>query len=198
MTPPHPRPHPDFQPRLYREDAFRDAAYDHGVDDEVRDARSGELPLLAAIENSGDAMFAEIGIVFPPGPTVAELVIDKGGEILVTGDPPVGFAALGEVDGAVHLEQISVRGDLTGRGIGVRLLDAVKARAAGRGSPGVSLLTFRDVPWNAPWYAAHGFEELPEERWGPGIRAYWEAEIEEGLHALGPRLVMWAPTPARS
>ncbi|TYC11254.1 GNAT family N-acetyltransferase [Actinomadura syzygii] len=142
-------------------------------------------------------MFAEIGIVFPPGPTVAELVIDKGGEILVAGDPPVGFAVLGEVDGAVHLEQISVRGDLTGRGIGVRLLDAVKARAAGRGSPGVSLLTFQDVPWNAPWYAAHGFEELLEERWGPGIRAYWEAEIEEGLHVLGPRLVMWAPTPAR-
>lgn len=186
------RPQALPRPCRYREEDPRRAAYDHWVDDEVRTVRPRDLPHLAAIENSGDAMFAQVGMVFPPGPPVVELVIDKGGEILVTGDPPTGFAALGDVDGAVHLEQISVRGDLTGRGIGVRLLDAVKTRAAERGSPGVSLLTFRDVPWNGPWYAAHGFAELPEERWGPGIRSYWDAEVEEGLHTLGPRLVMWA------
>ncbi|WP_141576956.1 GNAT family N-acetyltransferase [Actinomadura sp. WMMA1423] len=165
---------------------------------EVRTARDGDLPGLAEIENSGDAMFAEIGIVFPPGPTVIEQVAGKGAEIVVAGDPPVGFAAVEEVDGAAHLEQISVRGDLVGRGIGVLLLEEVKARAAAAGSPGVSLLTFRDVPWNGPWYARHGFAELPEERWGPGIRSYWDAEIREGLHELGPRLVMWAPLGPRS
>ncbi|MER7544243.1 GNAT family N-acetyltransferase [Actinomadura sp.] len=160
---------------------------------DVRPARPADLPGLADIENSGDAMFAEIGIVFPPGPTVVEQVIGKGADIVVAGDPPVGFAAVEEVDGAAHLEQISVRGDLTGRGIGVRLLDEVMARAAAAGAPGVSLLTFRDVPWNGPWYARHGFAGLPEERWGPGIRSYWDAEIEAGLHELGPRVVMWAP-----
>ncbi|GAA4371486.1 GNAT family N-acetyltransferase [Actinomadura sp. NPDC048032] len=160
---------------------------------EVRTARAEDLPGLAEIENSGDAMFREIGIVFPPGPTVVEQVIGKGAEIVVAGDPPVGFAAVEEVDGAAHLEQISVRGDLVGRGIGVLLLEEVKARAAAAGAPGVSLLTFRDVPWNGPWYARHGFAELPRERWGPGIAAYWDAEVEAGLHELGPRLVMWAP-----
>ncbi|MEV4002844.1 GNAT family N-acetyltransferase [Actinomadura sp. NPDC049753] len=163
------------------------------MEHEVRTARAEDLPGLAEIENSGDAMFREIGIVFPPGPTVVEQVIGKGAEIVVAGDPPVGFAAVEEVDGAAHLEQISVRGDLVGRGIGVLLLEEVKARAAAAGAPGVSLLTFRDVPWNGPWYAAHGFAELPRERWGPGITAYWDAEIEAGLHELGPRLVMWAP-----
>lgn len=162
------------------------------MDDEVRPARPGDLPGLPAIENSGGGMFAAIGIVFPPGPTVIEEMGDDA-QILVAGDPPVGFAAVRRVDGAAHLEQISVRGDLTGRRIGTRLLDAVTARAAEEGAPGVSLLTFRDVPWNGPWYAAHGFAELPEERWGPGIRSRWDAEIEVGLHELGPRLVMWAP-----
>ncbi|MFI0406947.1 GNAT family N-acetyltransferase [Actinomadura sp. 3N508] len=162
---------------------------------EVRVARPGDLAGLPGIETSGDAMFAEIGIVFPPAPTVIEQLIGKGGEILVAGDPPVGFAAVEELDGAAHLEQISVRGDLVGRGIGVRLLAEVKVRAAAGGSPGVSLLTFRDVPWNGPWYARHGFAELPEESWGPGIRSYWDAEVKAGLHALGPRLVMWAPLP---
>ncbi|RFS85229.1 N-acetyltransferase [Actinomadura spongiicola] len=163
----------------------------------VRVARPADLSGLAAIEHSGDAMFAEVGIVFPPGPAVVNDMIDKGGEILVAGDPPVGFAAVEEVDGAVHLEQISVRADLVGRGIGARLLDAVMARAAGSGAPGVSLLTFREVPWNGPWYARHGFTELPGERWGPGIRAHWDAEIKAGLHELGTRLVMWAPTDPR-
>ncbi|MEU4825679.1 GNAT family N-acetyltransferase [Actinomadura sp. NPDC023710] len=163
------------------------------MEHEVRTARGEDLPGLAEIENSGEAMFGEIGIVFPPGPTVVEQMIGKGAEIVVAGDPPVGFAAIEEVDGAAHLEQISVRGDLVGRGIGVLLLEEVKARAAAAGSPGVSLLTFRDVPWNGPWYARHGFADLPPERWGPGIRSYWDAEIEAGLHELGPRLVMWAP-----
>jgi GNAT superfamily N-acetyltransferase len=167
------------------------ATYDRRVEYRVRPAGPGEMAGLAAIENSGDAMFAEIGIVFPPGPTVVEDMIDKGADILVAGDPPVGFAAVDEVDGATHLEQISVRADLVGQGIGVRLLDAVKARA---GAPGVTLLTFRDVPWNAPWYARHGFVELPRERWGPGIRAHWDAEIKAGLHETGPRIVMWAPS----
>ncbi|MBO2465680.1 GNAT family N-acetyltransferase [Actinomadura violacea] len=165
------------------------------MDDDVRLARPEDLAGLPEIENSGDRLFTPIGIVFPPGPTIAEQMIGKGAEILVAGDPPVAFAAVEEVDGATHLEQISVHADLVGQGIGARLLRAVKEGAAGRGSPGVSLLTFRDVPWNGPWYARHGFAELPRERWGPGIRAYRDAEIAAGLHELGPRLVMWAPLP---
>ncbi|TDD88190.1 GNAT family N-acetyltransferase [Actinomadura rubrisoli] len=161
---------------------------------EVRPAGPADMAGLPAIENSADEVFAAAGIVFPPGPTVIEKMIEDAAEIIVAGDPPVGFAAVEPLDGAVHLEQIAVRADLMGRGIGVRLLRAVRDRAAAAGSPGVSLLTFRNVRWNAPWYAAHGFAELPEDQWGPGIRSHWNDEIEGGLHALGPRLVMWAPT----
>jgi len=160
---------------------------------EVRLAGPADLAGLPAIENSADPLFVPFGIVFPPGPTVIEQMINKEAEILVAGAPPVGFAAVEVLDGAVHLEQISVRGDLVGQGIGAGLLRAVMDRAAAGGWPGVSLLTFRDVPWNGPWYARHGFVELPEERWGPGLRSYWDAEIEGGLHDLGPRIVMWAP-----
>ncbi len=159
----------------------------------MRLAEPGDLAGLPEIENSADPLFAPLGIVFPPGPTVVEQVAARDAEIVVAGDPPVGFAAVERVDGAAHLEQISVRADLVGRGIGASLLRTVLDRAAAAGSPGVSLLTFRDVPWNGPWYARHGFSELPEERWGPGLRSYWDAEIEAGLHELGPRLVMWAP-----
>ncbi|WP_030144844.1 GNAT family N-acetyltransferase [Spirillospora albida] len=163
------------------------------MDTSLRPARIDELAELVAVENSADAAFAALGIVFPPGPTVVETVAGQA-EILVAGDPPAGFAAFRTVDGATHLEQISVRADLMGRGIGVPLLRAVQDRARAADSPGVTLITFRDVPWNAPWYARHGFAELPQDRWGPGLRAYWEAELEDGLHTLGPRLIMWSPS----
>ncbi|MFD0688487.1 GNAT family N-acetyltransferase [Actinomadura fibrosa] len=163
------------------------------MDLRVRPAGPADMADLPAIENSSDRVFRSVGIVFPPGPTVIEKMIEKGADIVVAGDPPAGFAAFEEVDGAVHLEQIAVRAELMGRGIGVGLLRAVLERAADAGAPGVSLLTFRDVRWNGPWYAKHGFAELPEERWGPGLRSYWDAEVEEGLHDLGPRVVMWAP-----
>lgn len=158
----------------------------------VRAAVPADLAWLPGIELSGEPMFAEIGIVFPPGPATVEGAIAHGAEILVAGDPPVAFAAVIELDGHPHLEQMSVRASLTGQGIGGRLLGEVVRRHG----PGVTLLTFRDVPWNGPWYARHGFAELPGPAWGPELRAHWQAEIDAGLHGLGPRLVMHFPGPA--
>ena len=33
----------------------------------------------------------------------------------------------------------------------------------------MTLTTLRDVPWNAPFYAARGFAEMPEFAWGPQL-----------------------------
>lgn len=152
----------------------------------VRTAVPADLPALSAIEMSGDAMFREFGIVFPPGPATVEMAIAHGADMLVAGDPPVGFAAVMEMDGHPHLEQISVRASQTRNGIGNLLLGEVVRRYG----PGITLLTFRDVPWNGPWYRRNGFAELPESAWGPELRKHWQAEIDTGLHDLGPRLVM--------
>lgn len=155
----------------------------------VRAAEPADLGTLPAIELSGDAMFRERGIVFPPGPATVEAAIDHGAEILVAGDPPIAFAAITGLDGLPHLEQISVQADQGGKGIGSLLLKKVIRRSG----PGLTLLTFRDVPWNGPWYMHHGFVELPESAWGPQLRAHWQAEVDAGLHDLGPRLAMHIP-----
>lgn len=159
----------------------------------LRMAGSGELPLLPEIERAADRMFADVGITFPPGPTVVEEAVAEGAEVYVAGEPPVGFAAVRERDGYTHLEQIAVLPALTRQGIGGLLLDRVIAHAVAKGTAGVTLLTFRDVPWNGPWYAKHGFTEMPVDRWTPQLRALWEAEIAADLHRLGPRIVMWRP-----
>jgi GNAT superfamily N-acetyltransferase len=155
----------------------------------VRAARPAELARLAAIEMTGEAMFAEHGIVFPPGPATIKAAVAHGADVLVAGDPPVAFAAIVDMDGHPHLEQISVQADQGRKGIGSALLSEVVRRSG----PGLTLITYRDVPWNGPWYLQHGFVELPEAAWGPQLRAYWQAEVDGGLHDLGPRLVMHVP-----
>lgn len=137
----------------------------------MRAPAAADLAALPAIELSGDAMFAELGIVFPPGPAAVETAIAHGAGILVAGDPPVAFAAVIALDGHPHLEQISVRTDQTRNGIGSLLLAGVVRRYG----PGLTLLTFRDVPWNGPWYLRHGFAEFPRSAWGPELQRHWQA-----------------------
>ena len=43
--------------------------------------------------------------------------------------------------------------------------------ANNRGLSAVTLTTFCDIPWNAPYYERLGFSELPEPEWGPQLRA---------------------------
>ncbi|ROO88197.1 hypothetical protein EDD29_5859 [Actinocorallia herbida] len=154
----------------------------------ARWAEARDLGVLPGIEASGDALFAEAGIVFEAGPTVIEQVAGTA-RVLVVGDPPLGFAALSDVDGLPYLEQISVAADRLGKGFGAVLLRAAIAESG----DGLTLLTFRDVPWNGPWYRHFGFEELPPSAWGPRLREHWQAEIDAGLHELGPRLAMRRP-----
>ncbi len=119
----------------------------------------------------------------------AVLVAGASGARDGNGGGVAGLAALVEVDGAAHLEQIAVRPDLGRRGIGGALLEAscTRARAAGFGA--LTLTTFRDLEWNAPWYARRGFSELPREAWGPELAAQWRTEEEAGI-LVAPRIAM--------
>lgn len=82
------------------------------------------------------------------------------------GGQAVGFALCGEIDGHAHLFEMDVEPEHGRRGIGGALLESVCNEAAMRGFSAMTLTTLRDVPWNAPFYAARGFVELSEEEWG--------------------------------
>ena len=73
--------------------------------------------------------------------------------------------------------------------MGGRLLAAACALVGESGLPALTLTTFVDVPWNAPWYAARGFVELPPAQWGPGFRAVWADEVAAGI-LVAPRVAM--------
>ncbi|QYC39619.1 N-acetylglutamate synthase [Nonomuraea coxensis DSM 45129] len=158
----------------------------------VRWADPEELPGLVPVELAADRLFEQVGITFPPGTTMIEEAGDPG-LVLVEGVPPAGFALMGHVDGHLHLDQLAVHPESMRRGIGGRLVTAVLDHARAIGVPRVTLTTYRDVPWNAPWYARHGFAVLPGEEWGPELRALVEHERALGLE-VAPRVVMAAAT----
>ncbi len=69
----------------------------------------------------------------------------------------VGFALVVDIEGYAHLDELDVVPAHGGQGIGSALLATVCSWAQDRGYPAVTLRTFRDVPWNAPFYQSRGF-----------------------------------------
>jgi GNAT superfamily N-acetyltransferase len=131
----------------------------------VRPARPDELALLPPIEAASDTMFLSVGIGPLPPPGDVE---DLAGAlvVLVDDDGPTGFARIDALAGGAHLEQLSVHPDHGRRGTGRSLLRAACAWAADNGYPELTLATYRDVPWNGPFYASEGFVEVgPVDEW---------------------------------
>jgi GNAT superfamily N-acetyltransferase len=107
---------------------------------------------------------------------------DAGGRV-------VGFVHLTWLAGRAHLEELDVEPEVGRRGIGRRLIEAACDWARDRGCEDITLSTFRDVPWNAPFYARVGFETIPTANLSPAQRALRERESRDGLDP-GKRVVM--------
>jgi GNAT superfamily N-acetyltransferase len=124
----------------------------------IRTARPGELDRLPELERASDTLFLSLEIgPLPPPDTVETLRAAR--VVLVAGDPPLGFVRVDDVDGEAHLEQLAVRPDHGRQGIGRALVQAACRWAAQAGYGEITLATYRDVPWNGPFYASAGFVE---------------------------------------
>ena len=149
---------------------------------EIRTARPDELPLLPPIERASGGPFRDFGMPEiadddpMPLSTLAHL------HVWVAVDPhPVAWVAVEVLpeDRAAHVEQICVHPDHARRGIGAALLDHVDRWAATRGLEALTLTTFRDIPWNGPYYRRLGFHEVADL--SPGLTAVVAAETARGL-----------------
>ena len=156
----------------------------------VRFAEAADLPCLAAIEDSGEALLATLMDTSHWGPSLSgEQRAAEPGFILVSGVPPVGYAHVLDIDGHLHLQQLHVMAGHRRRGVGAALVREVCRVAASRGAREVTLTTFADVPWNAPFYARLGFvpvlEPLPAF-----LQALRDREVEVGIDQGGRRVAM--------
>jgi GNAT superfamily N-acetyltransferase len=153
----------------------------------IRPARPTELEELIEVERAADQLFPLAGYgTVPPPATLADLRAAEA--LLVSGDPPVGYARLEVVDGRAHLEGLSVRPRFMRQGRGSELVLAACDWAVAHGYPEITLCTFAEVPWNGPFYTKLGFTELTEVT--PGLRARREVERTLSLDAMGRRVVL--------
>ena len=153
----------------------------------VRPATDADLQHLPQLESAADEVFAQLGITgLPPAADIDDF--RAADAVLVAGDPPVGFARIDLIAGEPYLSQLSVHPSAMRRGLGSALLEASVAWAQQHGHDSLALATFRDVAWNAPFYAQHGFVEVDADT--PALRAVARHEDELGIAKFGARVLM--------
>lgn len=91
-----------------------------------------------------------------------------------------GFLTAEVREDVLHIWQMSVRSDQQRKGIGLNLIQAAENWARSKQLVALSLTTFRDVPWNAPFYASCGFQEV-DPRFCSVLQSTLEAEQQAGL-----------------
>ena len=156
-----------------------------------RKATGRDAPLLTETEQSAGLLFradreiawlAEADNISP----------ERYGEIIADGWSWVAESEHGRLVGFIattleardlHIWEFDVHIAWQRRGIGRRLLQRFIAEATAARIPAVTLTTFRDVPWNAPFYQSIGFEPLAPEELDARLAAQVAAEIEMGLPA---------------
>lgn len=151
-------------------------------------ARRDELAKLARVEIAANALFAGralAGVAPDDATSLEELAqAQSAGRLWVARDgagEPIGFALAEVVDGEAHLEEIDVDPAHGRRGIGRALLGAVIDWAWRAGHRALTLTTFREVPWNEPFYRRLGFRTLAPQELGPGLAALVRDETARGL-----------------
>jgi predicted N-acetyltransferase YhbS len=159
----------------------------------IRAARPEEAELIRRIEDSAAARFTASVHAYvtdhpaPPAAVYAGLAAE--GLVLMADQDggAVGFAACELYPDALHLKELAVLHRKQGQGVGRALVAAVVKEARRRGRSAVTLTTFRDLEWNAPWYARQGFVELGAGTLGERLR---EELAEEDARGLTSRCAM--------
>jgi GNAT superfamily N-acetyltransferase len=94
---------------------------------------------------------------------------------------PVGFALAEELALELCLCEIDVLPEHGRRGIGTQLVASVIDAARSRRFATVSLITFRHLPWNAPFYEKLGFCPIATADLGPELAAMMSDDAAAGI-----------------
>lgn len=165
-------------------------------------AREGDLETLPQIERAAAARFGPGQLpaaVRDETTSLDELHAARAAGLLwvarVPGGDVVGFALVELLEGVPHLEEVDVDPAHGRRGVGRALVEAVLDWAHANGHASVSLTSFRDVPWNAPFYASLGFRVVEPHELTPSLEAVVADETARGLEP-SRRVVMRKELPS--
>ncbi|MFI0976782.1 GNAT family N-acetyltransferase [Streptomyces sp. NPDC021093] len=164
----------------------------------IRPATPADLPLLQDIERAAGEPFRALGMTEiaddDPPPLDLLAAYQRDGRAWVFADcdgRPDGYLIWQEVDGAAHIDQVSVHPRIARRGAGRALIEHLAKTA---GPAPLTLTTFAEVPWNAPYYARLGFRVLADPELTDGLREIVTEEAALGLDRW-PRVCMMRRQP---
>jgi GNAT superfamily N-acetyltransferase len=157
----------------------------------IRIARDEDAQALPAVENAAGEAFRQIPDLAwiadgPDLPVARHRALIAGGASFVAvdvADRPVAYLVTEMVDDTFHLWEFAVRHDLQRQGIGRAMVRRAVAFARARGLRALTLTTFRDVPWNEPFYHSAGFRTLGAEEIDERLAAILRQEVRDGLPA---------------
>lgn len=116
--------------------------------------------------------------------------LDRGASLVCRRNGVIaGFLLILPVDGAAHVLEAGVRLDHQRQGIGVALFGEAERCAAGLGFDEMTLTTYRDVVWNAPFYRRLGYVVFEPGRDRPGLLEIIDEERRSGF-AVQARVAM--------
>ena len=173
-------------------------------------ARPADITALIAVDKAASTLFAPTGLLSPEAlkahvpASVFEQEIPHE-NVRVARDEtgwPVGFVLVRQRVRGLYLDQVSVHPDHGRQGLGRALVMTALDMAARRNLAHVTLSTFRDLPWNGPFYRALGFRELSRKQYDPYMldiedaqsqimdisqRCFMRCKIHRPLFRFGPR-----------
>lgn len=156
----------------------------HGANSDymIRLAEKGDLSSLPAVETAAASIFSVTGydyLTWENTPMMAFENAQEHGHLWVIVDQSaevVGFAMVSIAGQRMHLEEIDIHPDHNRQGLGGGLINFLCDWAKANGLNQVSLSTFREVPWNAPYYTRLGFTIIPKSEW---IEEYFKIQKHE-------------------
>ncbi|GJL91605.1 GNAT family N-acetyltransferase [Hyphococcus sp.] len=161
----------------------------------IRRGVEADIPTLQALERDAAQAFRTIGYDFcADGPVRSDQEHERGlrdGAIFVAevNAHPAGFILLWLIDGCAHITEVSVSGAFQKRGVGRALIEAAENWATSSGFNEITLTTFSEVAWNAPFYNTLGYRVFTPGNAHIELAAVQAEEAKSGFN-VKPRVAM--------
>ena len=160
----------------------------------IRPALTADIPFLPDIERSAGSAFRSTAHAWIADDQIVEaeayppLIAANQVQVAEVDGVLAGLLIVEKIDTSLHIHEISVAEPFQKQGLGRALMLAARRKAQALGCREMTLTTFSNVTFNAPFYASLGFGvvESPTHRLAAILAA-------ETAHGLTDRCAMLAP-----
>ncbi|SIT48563.1 GCN5-related N-acetyltransferase [Paraburkholderia ribeironis] len=153
-----------------------------------RFAASHDASAIRTIEFEAAQRFASVGMVgIADAPPMELALVGRkiaAGEIIVAVAAEAtcaGFIMFEPQPTRIYIQELDVLTSYAGQRIGAALIEQVAQLARKRQLTQLILSTYRDVPWNAPYYRRLGFRDIGATELDAALIARRNAHIARGL-----------------